>query len=433
MLGADCCHGCLPFSFTLLAVNAEIIAVGSELLTPFRMDTNSLYLTEQINLLGVDVIFKAVVGDDRKRLVAAAEHALFRSEIVIFSGGLGPTEDDLTREAVAEALGVSLRRDEDILAGIEKRFAARGWKMSPNNAKQADVLEGATVLPNANGTAPGQWLSGKFDGRERIVILLPGPPHELKALFEAECRERLRTKLPRAFLATRVLKVAMLGESHVDARVAPIYKRFSEVQTTILAGAGEIQLHFKSRAETMEAAQARVDEAADAVEEELDDAVFSRNGESLEQIVGYWLQMRNATLAVAESCTGGLLGERITSVGGSSRYFAGGAIVYSNAVKTELAGVPADMIERHGAVSREVAAALAEGIRYRCEATLGIGVTGVAGPTGGTPEKPVGLVFHALASDSGTEVIERNFPGDRQRIRWFATTLALDMVRRKLM
>ncbi len=421
------------FSFTLLAVNAEIIAVGSELLTPFRMDTNSLYLTEQINQLGVEVVFKCVVGDDLRRLVAAAQHALFRSEIVIFTGGLGPTEDDLTREAVAEALGVSLRRDEEVLAGIEQRFALRGWKMSPNNAKQADVLEGATLLPNANGTAPGQWLSGKFDGRERIVILLPGPPHEMKALFEAECRERLRAKLPRASLATRVLKVAMLGESAVDARVSPIYKRFGDVQTTILAGAGEIQLHFKSRAETIEAAQARVDEAADAVEEELDDAVYSRNGESLEQIVGYWLQMRNATLAVAESCTGGLLGERITSVAGSSRYFGGGAIVYSNAVKTELAGVPADMIERHGAVSREVAAALAEGIRYRCDATLGIGITGVAGPSGGTPEKPVGLVFHALASDGGTEVIERNFPGDRKRIRWFATTLALDMVRRKLM
>jgi nicotinamide-nucleotide amidase len=414
-------------------VNAEIIAVGSELLTPFRMDTNSLFLTEQINQLGVEIVFKSVVGDDLARLVAAAQHALFRTEIVIFTGGLGPTEDDLTREAVAEALGVSLHRDESVLAAIEQRFAARGWKMSPNNAKQADVLEGATVLPNPNGTAPGQWLSGKFDGRERIVILLPGPPHELKPLFEAECRERLRSKLPPAFLATRVLKVAMLGESLVDARVAPIYKRFEEVQTTILAGPGEIQLHFKTHAATMEAAQARVDEAADAVEEELDDAVYSRNGESLEQIVGYWLQMRNATVAVAESCTGGLLGERITSVSGSSRYFAGGAIVYSNAVKTDLAGVPADMIERHGAVSREVAAALAEGIRYRCEATFGVGITGVAGPTGGTPQKPVGLVFHALASDNGTEVIERNFPGDRKRIRWFATTLALDMVRRKLM
>ncbi len=414
-------------------MNAEIIAVGSELLTPFRMDTNSLYLTEQLNQLGVPVIFKGVVGDNLAQLVAAAQHALFHSEILVFSGGLGPTEDDLTREAVAEALGLPLRRDDEILAAIERRFAARGWKMSPNNAKQSDVLEGAAVLPNPNGTAPGQWLSGKFDGRERIIILLPGPPHELKALFEAECRERLRAKLPPAFLATRVLKVAMLGESLVDARVAPIYKRFADVQTTILAGAGEIQLHFQAQANSIEEAQNRVDEAADAVEQELDDAVYSRDGESLEQIVGYWLQMRNATLAVAESCTGGLLGERITSVGGSSRYFAGGAIVYSNAVKTELAGVPADMIERHGAVSREVAAALAEGIRYRCDATLGIGITGVAGPTGGTPEKPVGLVFHALASDSGTEVIERNFPGDRKRIRWFASTLALDMVRKKLM
>jgi len=414
-------------------MHAEIIAVGSELLTPFRMDTNSLYLTEQINQLGVEVAFKSVVGDDRQRLVAAAQHALFRSDIVIFSGGLGPTEDDLTREAVAEALCVRLRRDEDVQAAIERRFAARGWKMSANNLKQADVPEGATVLPNPNGTAPGLWLSGKFEKHERIVILLPGPPHELKALFEAECVERLRAKLPRAFLATRVLKVAMLGESHVDARVAPIYKRYQDVRTTILAGAGEIQLHFKARGESMEAAQMLVDEAADAVEEELDDAVYSRDGESLEQIVGYWLQMRSATLAVAESCTGGLLGERLTSVGGSSRYFAGGAIVYANSIKTELAGVPADMIERHGAVSREVAAALAEGIRYRCEATLGVGITGVAGPTGGTAEKPVGLVFHALAGDGGTEVIERHFAGDRKRIRWFATTMALDMVRRKLM
>jgi nicotinamide-nucleotide amidase len=414
-------------------VNAEIIAVGSELLTPSRMDTNSLYLTEQLNQLGVEVILKSVVGDDLARLIAAAQHALFRSDIVIFSGGLGPTEDDLTREAVASALGVALRRDPDAVARIEQRFAARGWKMPANNLKQADVLEGAALLPNANGTAPGQWMCGKFDGRERIVILLPGPPHELKALFEAECRERLRSKVPVAFIATRVLKVAMLGESHVDARVSPIYKRFSDVQTTILAGAGEVQLHFTSRADSTEAAQARVDEVADAVEEELDDAVYSRDGQSLEQIVGYWLQMRNATLAVAESCTGGLLSERITSVSGSSRYFTGGAIVYSNSVKTELAGVPTDMIQRHGAVSREVAAALAEGIRYRCEATLGVGITGVAGPTGGTPEKPVGLVFHALSSDSGTEVIERIFPGDRKRIRWFATTLALDMVRRKLM
>ena len=414
-------------------MNAEIIAVGSEMLTPYRMDTNSLYLTEQLNLLGVDVIFKSIVGDKLERIVVAAQHGLFRSDILIFVGGLGPTEDDLTREAVAEALGAKLKRDAGIVQKLEERFASRGWKMTPNNAKQADVIEGATILPNANGTAPGQWISGQFDGRERIVVLLPGPPHELKALFESEVRDRLRARVSPAVFATRTLKVAMLGESHVDSRVAPIYKRFSEVDTTILAGAGEIELHFTSRAATQDAAQRRVDEVAGLVEDELDDAVYSRNGESLEQIVGYWLQMRNATLAVAESCTGGLLAERITSISGSSRYFLGGAVVYSNLLKTELAGVPAEMIERHGAVSREVAAALAEGIRYRCESTLGVGITGVAGPNGGSPEKPVGLVFHAVAGDSGTEVVERNFPGDRKRIRRFASTMALDMIRRQLM
>lgn len=403
------------------------------MLTPYRMDTNSLYLTEQLNLLGVEVIFKSIVGDNLERLVAAAQHGLFRSDILIFVGGLGPTEDDLTREAVARALGLTLQRDPEIVHYLEERFAARGWKMTANNAKQADILEGATVLPNVNGTAPGQWIAGDFDGREHILVLLPGPPHELKALFETEVRDRLRTKLPPAFLVTRTLKVAMLGESLVDSRVAPIYKRFTDVETTILAGAGEIELHFKSAAATQEAAQRQVDEVAGLVEDELDDAVYSRNGESLEQIVGYWLQMRNATLAVAESCTGGLLAERITSIGGSSRYFLGGAVVYSNQLKTELAGVPREMIERHGAVSREVAAALAEGIRYRCESTLGVGVTGLAGPGGGSAEKPVGLVFHAVASDTGTEVVQRNFPGDRKRIRRFASTMALDMIRKKMM
>lgn len=414
-------------------MDAEIIAVGSEMLTPYRMDTNSLYLTEQLNLLGIEVIFKSIVGDNLPRIVAAAQHALFRSDILIFVGGLGPTEDDLTREAVAEALGAKLQRDPEIVRLLEERFASRGWKMTPNNAKQADIIEGATVLPNANGTAPGQWLSGQFDGGEHTIVLLPGPPHEMRALFENEVRERLRAKIPPAFLATRTLRVAMLGESLVDSRVSPIYKRFPDVETTILAGAGEIELHFKNRATTQEAAQRRVDEVAGRVEDELEDAVYSRNGESLEQIVGYWLQMRNATLAVAESCTGGLLAERVTSISGSSRYFLGGAVVYSNQLKTELAGVPAEMIERHGAVSREVAAALAEGIRYRCESTLGVGITGVAGPSGGSAEKPVGLVFHAVASDTGTEVVQHNFPGDRKRIRRFASTMALDMIRKKLM
>jgi len=414
-------------------VNAEIIAIGSELLTPFRQDTNSLYLTEKLNDLGVEVVFKTIVGDSRTNLTQAATLAVSRADIVIFMGGLGPTEDDLTRESVADALGLELRRDPEIVAALERRFAERGWKMAANNNKQGDVIAGATVLPNANGTAPGQWISGKFEGKEKIVILLPGPPHELKALFDEQCMSRLQAKLPPQFIASRVLRIALMGESQCDARVAPIYKRYADVDTTILAAAGEIQLHLKTRAGSLAQAQERVDALVQEIEDELDDFVVSDNGDSLEQIVSYYLQMRNVTLAVAESCTGGLLAERLTSVSGSSRYFLGGAVVYSNELKTAFADVPDELIQQHGAVSREVAAALAEGIRKRCGASLGAGVTGVAGPTGGSPEKPVGLVFHALASGSGTEVIERKFPGDRKRIRWFASTQALDMIRRRLM
>jgi nicotinamide-nucleotide amidase len=413
-------------------VNAEIVAIGSELLTPARQDTNSLYLTEKLNQLGVDVIFKTIVGDTRQRLTQAATIALSRAEIVICMGGLGPTEDDLTRESVADALGLQLHRDQEIVAWLEKRFAARGWKMPANNLQQADVISGATILPNANGSAPGQWISGKYEGRNRIIMLLPGPPHELKALFEEQCMPRLRDKLPAQFIATRVLKIAQMGESACDARVAPIYKSYPDVQTTILAGAGEIQLHLKTRAASVASAQQRVDELAEKIEEELGDFVFSDNGDSLEQIVGNYLQMRNATVSVAESCTGGLLAERITSVSGSSRYFLGGAVVYSNQLKTAFADVPPPLIEKHGAVSCEVAVALAEGIRQRCRATFGIAITGVAGPSGGTPEKPVGLVFHAVAGERSSEVIQKNFPGDRQHIRWFATEQALDMLRRKL-
>ncbi len=412
---------------------AEIIAIGSELLTPFRQDTNSLYLTAQLNNLGVEVGFKTIVGDTLKDIVRVTTTALSRSDIVILSGGLGPTEDDVTREAVAETLGLPLRRDPEIVQAIERRFTEHGWKMSPNNAQQADVITGATVLMNANGTAPGQWISGKSDGKEKIILLLPGPPHELKALFETSVLERLRAKVPKQFLQSRVLKITGMGESACDARIAPIYKRFQDVNTTILAGPGEIQLHLKTHAQSCEAAEQRLDELMDKIETELGDNVFSDNGDSLEQIVSYFLQMRNATLSVAESCTGGLVAERLTSVSGSSRYFIGGVVAYSNDLKTQLAGVPHDLLDVYGAVSEQVARALAEGIRERCGTTLGLGVTGVAGPTGGTAEKPVGLVFHGLASESGTEVVKRNFPGDRARIRWFASQQALDMVRRKLM
>jgi nicotinamide-nucleotide amidase len=305
--------------------------------------------------------------------------------------------------------------------------------MTPNNAKQADVIAGGIVLPNRNGTAPGQWISGKYEGRERIVILLPGPPSELKPLFDEQCFERLQAKVPPAYIATRVLKVAMLGESAVDARVAPIYTRYTDIQTTILAGAGDIQFNLFKRSDSQAEAEARVEELSGLIEDELGDALYSSKGESLEQIVGYYLQMRNATLAVAESCTGGMVGERITSIAGSSRYFLGGAIVYSNELKTKFADVPANVLTKHGAVSNEVAAAMAEGIREKTGATLGLAITGVAGPGGGTADKPVGLVFLAISGESGTEVVERRFPGDRHRVQMFATQQGLDLVRRRLM
>ena len=414
-------------------MNAEIIAVGSELLTPHRQDTNSLYLTEKLNDLGVEVRFKCVVGDDAEGLAGAAKLAMRRSDIILLTGGLGPTEDDLTRESVADALGLKLQRDAQVLANIEERFAKRGMKMAANNAKQADILASATVLPNRLGTAPGQWIAGKYDGRERILILLPGPPYELKALFEAECIPRLQARIPVQHIATRTLKMAMMPESQVDARVAPIYKAYKDVETTILAGGGEIQLHLRCRKDSRADAEARVEELAEKIEDELGDAIFSRKGESIEQIVSYLLQMRSMTLAVAESCTGGLLAERITSLGGSSRYFIGGAVVYSNELKTQFANVPKALIDQHGAVSREVAAAMAEGIRKRCLSSYGVGITGVAGPSGGSEQKPVGLVYIALAGEEGTQVVERNFPGDRKRIRQFATQQALEMIRRALL
>jgi competence/damage-inducible protein CinA-like protein len=415
-------------------VNAEIIAIGSELLTPFRQDTNSLYLTQKLNELGVEISFKTLVGDRRADLTSAVQIALSRVDIVILMGGLGPTEDDLTRECAAQALGRSLHRDQQIVEELRARFAARGWKMSENNERQGDVVDGAEVLPNARGSAPGQFLHISDAGGEAIVILLPGPPHEMKGMFEEQVLFRLRRLTPPRHIATRELKIAMIGESAADKRAAPVYKPRTDVETTILAGTpGEIQLHLRANGNTPEAAQKKVDSLAEALEDEFEDAVFSSKGESLEQIAGYYLEMRGATLAVAESCTGGLLAERITSVPGSSRYFLGGAVVYDNSIKTALADVPPLLIQEHGAVSLQVATALAEGIRRRCKATLGVGITGVAGPAGGTEQKPVGLVYVALADGNKTDVVERNYPGDRDRIRHWATQQALDMVRRKLM
>ena len=412
---------------------SEIIAVGSELLTPYRQDTNSLFITEQLDALGVQVVFKTIVGDRRPHLAQAVRYALERTDIVIVMGGLGPTEDDRTRESVASTLGVRIQRDTELLTALYKRYAERRTTMPENNAKQADVIEGAEILPNARGTAPGQWLDIVFGGHRKLLMLLPGPPAELKPMFAEQCLPRLRGILPERHMAHRVLRMAMLPESQVDAQLAPIYTRYKDVETTILAHAAEIQLHLHCSKPTQAAAEARVNELAGKIEEEMDELIFSSQNESLEQIVLYHLEMRGATLAVAESCTGGLLAERLTRVSGSSRSFLGGVVVYTNELKTEFADVSEELLEDYGAVSAQVAEALAAGIRRKVQSTFGVGITGIAGPSGGGEEKPVGLVYIALADGQQSEVVEKRFSGDRERVRWWATQQALEMIRRKLL
>ncbi len=411
-------------------MQAEIIAIGSEMLTPFRVDTNSLYLTDQLERLGIPVIRKTVVGDNREHLKAVFAEALQRSDLVIGIGGLGPTEDDRTRESVAELLGRPLERSEEVVRMMRERFRAFGRKMPEVNLRQAMVPAGATWFPNDNGTAPGLWM--ETDG-EKIVLLLPGPPPELKPLFEEYCLAKLRSRAPRQAFASKVLKVTGMAESEVEEKIAPIYRTYENPETTLLASAGEIQIHLRGTGADAGDALRRVEELGERIENALGDAVFSRGNESLEQVVGLYLMMRGATLAVAESCTGGLLGQRITSVPGSSHYFLGGVVCYSDKLKVKLVGVPESMLKRKGAVSAEVAEALARGIRRRTGATLGVGITGVAGPEGGSPGKPVGTVFISLAEAHREKTVKHRFPGDRERIRQFATQAALNLVRRKLL
>lgn len=413
-------------------MKSEIIAIGSEMLTPYRQDTNSLYLTDKLNAIGVTVNFKTIVGDRRKDLVNAIRIALGRVDVLMIMGGLGPTEDDLTREAVSEALTLTMRRDAGLIDALKTRAASWRIPLPENNYKQADVIEGAVVLPNPNGSAVGQWLDVTFNGYRKLIALLPGPPHECKPLFDAECLPRLKSAVPARTLARRTLRAAMIPESQADKLIAPIYTQYEDVETTILAHTGDIQLTVECvKADANEASQ-RVDELAGKLEEALDEWLYSSEGDTLEQIVLYFLGFRQATLALAESCTGGLIAERISAVPGASRSFLGGAVVYSDALKTAFADVPPELIEAHGAVSAEVAEALAKGIRTRTGATLGLGVTGIAGPGGGTEAKPVGLVYIALSSAEKTEVMEKNFRGDRQRVREWTAQQALDMIRRRL-
>jgi nicotinamide-nucleotide amidase len=407
-------------------MKAEIIAVGSELLTPYRVDTNSLFLTHQLNRLGIEVLRKHVVGDNRDNLRDTFRAALERVDLVIAIGGLGPTEDDLTRETVADLLGRALRQDEEILRKIEERFRRFGRTMPAVNAKQALVPEGAVVLANKRGTAPGLWL----ESNERVVVLLPGPPSELEPMFLDHVAPKLEGAARGVRLFSRELRVTGMAESSVEQLIAPIYKSYADAQTTLLAAPGEIQVHLRIWSGDAPAAERLLGEMVDRITLALGENVFSVQGEPLEEVVGRELSLHGATIAVAESCTGGLVAQRLTSIPGSSAYFLGGVVCYSNELKAAWVDVPEELIQEKGAVSAEVARALAEGIRRRSGATLGLAITGIAGPAGGSPEKPVGTVHVALANSNAVTERAMRLPGDRDLVRLQASQAALDSVRR---
>jgi nicotinamide-nucleotide amidase len=398
------------------------------MLTPFRLDTNSLWLTEKLNSMGVEVKLKTVVGDDEARLEETVRDAMKRSEIVIATGGLGPTEDDITRKIFARVLKRQLILDDAILEKLRARFARRNMPMPEINARQALVIHGAQVLENNNGTAPGMLIT---EGK-RTVVLLPGPPREMKPIFDALVAPVLKQRAGDMLIVRRTLSIFGLGESAVDELAAPVYTKYQNPSTTILFKDGQIELHLTAQARNESETVKLLDDLAGGLDEVLGEYIFSHSNETLEEVVGQLLKLRGYTLATAESCTGGLLAGRITDVPGSSEYFLEGVVSYSNEAKIDLLGVPKKLIETHGAVSEQVAAAMAAGIRKRAGSTLGIGVTGLAGPSGGSAEKPVGLVYIALADDSQATTRKFIFPGDRQFIRTLSVNAALDMVRRRI-
>jgi nicotinamide-nucleotide amidase len=413
----------------MTTLTAEIMAIGSELLTPRFKDTNSLYLTEQLNEIGIPVVMKTIVGDDEHYLESAVRSSLARSPILITIGGLGPTEDDITRKVIARVLQRQLVLNDEILEKLQRRFKSRGIEMPANNARQALVLSGSDILENKHGTAPGLWITAE----KNHVVLLPGPPSELKPMFEQSCTPRLRDLAGGVAMARCVFRTAGLPESLLDARIAPIYTKYKNPETTVLAKPGQVEIRLTARGKNRDEAEKLLKELGDQIDKELEEFIFARSEQALEEVVGALLVMKNATIATAESCTGGLLAERLTDVPGSSRYFISGVICYSNEWKMELANIPPLLLEMQGAVSEEVARGLAEGIRTRMGATIGVGVTGIAGPGGGSSEKPVGTVHVAAATPAGTVHRKSLFPGDREKIRWQASQAALDLVRRELM
>jgi nicotinamide-nucleotide amidase len=411
-------------------MKAELLAVGSELLGPMRAETNTLWLTERLLDAGVEVVARTTLVDDRALIESAFRAALARADVVIATGGLGPTADDLTREGAAAALGRALRRDETQLEALRARFARFQRPMAPTNAQQADLVEGATALPNARGTAPGQVV----ESAGRVLVLLPGPPGEMKPMFDEQVLPRLRERAgARRVVRRRVLKIAAMGESDVDQLAAPVYSRFPNPKTTILGAAGQVELHLVAHGDGEADAESRIEALAAELRAALPGRVFSEDGRELPEVVVHLLRDRALLVGLAESCTGGLLAARLTQVAGASAVLERGFVTYANRAKIEELGVDPALVERHGAVSGEVAAAMAAGARRAARAGVGVGITGIAGPDGGTPEKPVGLVFVATDGAAGTRVRRAVVPGARERVRHQATQVALEMLRRGLL
>jgi nicotinamide-nucleotide amidase len=409
---------------------AEIIAVGSELLTPTKVDTNSLWLTDQLNAQGIEVVAKAVIGDDRNRLADAVRCAAAHSTFVFLTGGLGPTEDDVTRDAVALALSRSQSFREELLEQIAARFRRINRPMADNNRRQAVLIDGAEAMTNDRGTAPGQWIAAS----SCHVALLPGPPHELKAMFELQVLPRLLPLLPQMVLRTRFYRVAGIGESDLDKRIAPLYTKYENPATTILASPGDVHIHLRARCATAEEAEVLLKELGLQIEAELGSSIYSTDGASLEEVVGRLLLSRSESVCVAESMTGGYVGERLTRVAGSSGYFRGGFLTYSNDLKQRLLGVDASLLEKESAVSEPVASAMASGAREKLGSDWAISVTGYAGPDADPVRSiPAGTVFVGIVGPGDVSRVYRfNFGGDRGRIRSFATTYALDSLRKIL-
>lgn len=411
-------------------VRAEIISVGTELLLGQITDTNATYLCRRLAELGIPVYFRQTVGDNRTRIQQAFRLAWERSELVILTGGLGPTEDDLTKEAVSEALGAELVLDEDSWARIQAFFARRARPLTPNQRKQAMIPAGARAIPNRWGTAPGVL----WERDRHLIVILPGVPREMQGMFEETVLPDLRARgwVGEEVIRSRVLRLVGIGEGAAEERIRDLL-RTSNPTIAPLAHLGEVHLRITARGKPEEVDRMLAEAEASLVER-VGPYVYGRDDENLEEVVGRLLVRAGRTVAVAESCTGGLLGHRLTNVPGSSAYFRGGVVAYANDAKIALLGVEEAVLKAHGAVSEQAAESMARGVLRVLGADIGLAVTGIAGPSGGSPEKPVGRVYLACADGAQVRTVRVDFgsePG-REGIKYLATQAALDLLRRHL-